>query len=376
MKHIQLNRYHAQSWLELPFLVEQFVQRVAPALKCPLPEMREIISVDLELDDYESLSKVCRMMSQVYTLLVRARNDIDFESVALDNNQTGLAGAILSAWHGSDESMAGLQAIDETKIEPMVTLPWRVWAVWKQRDVGDSRLIAESKGKEDFGIEDAFEVLDEFMECCHEWRQNILDSYTLVNDDTPLGIYAVDAAAELVDLLEGPNAENFEEKITRVLLNRGFCYPRENFLQAILEDSLPEENLNLTDQELKIQESLVDRIENGQSVIQVRELREHFRGMRAELVDGAYEDGPCLWQILAHVNDDAYLTITCATGNQGEQFLILPWRTVYVEREADIPTTLRCTGKGAIRMDVVTRSEALKNRVPEIAGWYAITWWE
>jgi hypothetical protein len=94
------------------------------------------------------------------------------------------------------------------------------------------------------------------------------------------------------------------------------------------------------------------------------------------VVDGAYEDGPCMWQVLAHVSDEAFVHVSKEEAIAEGQAQVCPHATVYVEREEEIAGTLRCIGAGAVGMDVVTRSEALSEGLPGIAGWYAIRWWD
>lgn len=83
-----------------------------------------------------------------------------------------------------------------------------------------------------------------------------------------------------------------------------------------------------------------------------------------------------MWQVLARLNDDAYVEVSGGTNDEVEQVSIAPFATVYVEREEDIAATLRCTGTGAAGMHIVTRGEALKEGLPQLAGWYAIRWWD
>jgi hypothetical protein len=337
--------------------------------------LREAIAEELGLDTYEGLGRVSRMMAEVYELLVEAHNDVDVGRETPDRAQTGLAAAVVRAWHDGGEDLSGLETVDPSTIEPMQSLPWREWAAWSQREERGG----QTGDDEDAGKEAAYAVLDEFMGSSHEWRQDILDSYTLVHEGTPVGLYAIDAAAALIEqVLEVPD-EELDHRLEGVLSARGFygVYggAPSGLRQSLAREVAPEK-LRLDGWMLKRHRALLERIAHGRNVLQVRELREHFRWLAPELVDGAYEDGPCMWQVLAHLNDDAYVEVEEGGSDEEEPVSITPFATVYVEREEDIAATLRCTGTGGTRMHIVTRGEALKEGLPQLAGWYAIRWWD
>lgn len=372
MQILNLNRHLSQSWLELPFLVDKFVQRVAPTLECSGSTLRELVAVELCLDSYDGLGKICRMMAEVYELLGHALDDMDVECEYVARSEVkGLAAAIVSAWYEGGEDICALEYLDEDDIDPMQQLPWKEWACWDRENYGVNQVGSISSDDEEG---EAYEVLHRFMTCCSEWRQEILDSCTTVKEGTPVGLIALGAAEALI-VAVGVGDSGLNSHIERVLMARGFYATMLANLRQSPDRMVSRENLKLDGGMLKKHDAILEEIERGNSVFQVRKLRDHFRWLRPGLVDWAYEEGPCMWQVLAHVSDDAYVEISGDDEDNG-QTSICPFATVYVEREEDIAGTLRCTGVGATGIHVVTRDEALKVGVPQIAGWYAIRWWD
>jgi len=370
MSHAMLTPHLVQSWLELPFLVDQFIQGVAPAVRCSRSTLRDSIAEDIGLDTYEDLGRVCRTMAEVFELLVAAHEDVDVGRKVLDQDQAGLAAVVVRAWKDAGEDLSGLQTIDPSEIEPMQTLPWREWAAWRER--GDQG----GQAGDDESQETAYSVLDEFMVSCYEWRQDILDSYTLVHEGTPLGLDAIAAADALIEQGSSLQGKARDQLLKSVLSARGFYGVPLDVVRLLTPPEAAGDPSRLVGWMLKRHQALLERVEIGKNVLQVRELREHFRWLAPDLVGDAYEDGPCMWQVLARLNDDAYVEVSQGSGGKVARLSIAPFATVYVERTGEIAATLRCTGVGARGMHIVTRSEALHEGLPQLAGWFAIRWWE
>jgi hypothetical protein len=279
MSRSKLNNHLGQSWLELPFLVDQFVQRVAPALGCTRQKLREAICVALGLDEYEGLGRVSRIMAQVYELLVTVHQDMDIEHEGVDRERTGLAAAVVRAWRNDGEDMSGLQDVDENTIEPIKTLPWREWAAWREGS-GDGETGAFDGEAEGGDQEQAYAVLDDVMVSCHQWREDILNSYTIVQEGTPVGLNALDAAAALIAQVS-PIQERkmLDLRLGSVLRERGFQTIAFAGMVEYLERTVPPEKLQLRGWLLNRHEGLLARMDIGDNVVQVRELRKHFRWM-------------------------------------------------------------------------------------------------
>lgn len=380
MSYLDVRRYMVQAWLELPMLVDQFVQGVAQSIGCSQSQLREVVCDNLGLDEYAGLARVCRAMAEAYTLLSTAHDDMDVECTGSSQSQIGLVAAMVQTWQVS-RAMAELQDIDSGDVEPMQTLPWEQWADWNRAEASHIALLGadddeDDDEKEHRRKETAYELLASFMESAQEWRDDILTAYTMVREGTPVGLNAVDAAAELLESLPEGDGSVSERGLYTVLNARGFYNTLDGGLLKSLERTTTKAALKLGGWRLKRHKLLLERVERGDSTIPVRELRDHFRWLPPELVDGCYEQGPCMWQALAHLNEDAYVTVSGGGDDGGPQRNFCPFDTVYVERQEDIAGTLRCTGFGGAQMRVVSREEALQERLPQIAGWYAIKWWE
>lgn len=371
MSHFQLSHYLSQSWLEMPFLVDQFVQRVAPALGITTEELRGAVAKELELESYDCLAAICRLMAEVYPFVHRMYEDVDVDLEVGSKQVIGLTAAVMQAWCDSNEDIYGLLEIDQREVVPLDKLPWQAW------------VAGHSFNSEDDAKESACLYLSNFLETCIEWRENILYSYTLVQEGTPVGLNALDAAeAILATLQSGIDDEALDRspdlaKIESVLRARGY-YDTSlgGDLRASLARDVQPESLKLDGWMGRQYQALANRLDLGEHAIQVGEFRELFRWLAPELVDGSYEEGPCLWQVLAHVDNSAYVELSTQFDDSIEMDTICPFATAFVERENDIVATLRCRGVGASQLHVVSREEALKMRLPQLAGWYAVTWFQ
>lgn len=366
----EFRKFAVQSWIELPMLVDQFVHRVAPALGCSQEQLRGFICEDLGLQEYEGLGRICRLIAEIYGLVDAARHTFDVAIEQSDHYMTGLAAATVSAWHEGGDDVGALQVLDREGVEGMKSLPWRIWSEW-ERDARGLGMGVEGS-EDEVRKEAAYLVLSDFMESCDEWRDEILTAYTLVRDGTPVGSTAFDAACDLVRHVSAAEYEELESKVKGVLGARGFYADLMGNAFEVVKRGADAAEAKLEGWRRKRYDALLARVESGEGVIQVRELRGLFRWLPPELVDGCYEDGPCMWQVLARMNDDAYVEVS--TGGEGDS--LCPFTTVYVDREGDIAEALRCTGAGGEAVRVVSRDEALKEGVAHIAGWYAVRWWD
>ncbi|WOB11207.1 hypothetical protein [Piscinibacter gummiphilus] len=357
--------------MELPLLVDLFVDKTAKAASCTRSQLRQGIAVSLGLEDYDSFGKVCRMMGEVYPLLINAFNDVEVDYPYNDAEVTGLAAALVSAWYEAEE-IGGLANVDPEAVDPVKKLPWRIWASWNGEDLS----VEDMDGGTEAAIKarsSAYDLLDEFIEAARSWRQQVLDAYTLVNEGTPLPLSAVEAAEELLEEIPSRESEKPEDRLRRFLSARGFDGAGFVDWGKPVETDAAEHRYSQW--MLKRHEKLVERVVCGESLLQVRELRNHFRWFPRTDVSHAYEDGPCMSDVLARLNDDSYILVT-HSDQPNELTAIVPYDKVYVEREGEIAEALRCSGVGGIAIKVVDRSHALEEGLPHIAGWYCISLWE
>lgn len=370
-----LEPYLARAWLELPVLLEEFVEKVAPAMRLPRPLVREAIGVRLGVTDFDEIPSICRTLATCVSLLQPALQDMDFDVGPRDSERSGIAAACVQAWLEAGEELGAIAALDMGAIEPLAELPWRRWSAWERggESVPTSRLPpdAEEADLQNVLEDDAWAVISRFMQSCAEWRGVILDAFAPVYPGTPVGLIAIDEAADLVAALGTSGDPN--DAVSNLLNARGFTHVDVESLAECQKQRDADQQPVLRAYSERSFKEVLSRADSEVGPLSVRYLRRALQWLPPGLLDGAYESGPSMWQALAFLPANSYLEVSVGHYESTE---FAPFGTVYVEREEDIPCVMRCVPEGVERASILSKEEALELDSPHLAGYIAVVLWD
>ncbi|WOB11203.1 hypothetical protein [Piscinibacter gummiphilus] len=346
-----------QSWLELPSLVDRYVDRIAPRIDLPSADLKEVVCRLLGAGGSEQLQSVCTHISAVYPFLIDAKLDAAQECEEL----TGLASALLEAWEMGDEQFEALAQVESVRA---TELPWRKWAEWAW--------ISEHENKQDRSeLDGASQYVNDFLGACRSWRREILTGYTLVREGAPIWERALSETANLLDFAVG-SEETWNPLCGVVMSARGFetSLLDEVGPEQLHVDRLP--NIPRFRSLLQRHNNVVERRDRGELVFQVQELLWAYKSVPPFLVDHG-QTGPCLGELLSRLSEFAYVALEKGDviGTDGVQ-LLRPSSTFYVKGDGELTAAQRCTGSRTSSISVVTAEEARTCGVRELEGWFAI----
>jgi hypothetical protein len=372
---VLLEPYLARAWLELPVLLEEFVEQAAPAMRLPRQRLREAIGERLGISEFDEIWAICRAIATTVSLLKPALQDMDFDVGARDPERTGIAAACVQAWVEAGEELGAIAALDMEAIEPIEELPWRRWSAWERggESVPTSRLPADAQESALHTVlsEDAWALLERFMGACAEWRGTVLDAFAPVYPGTPLGLLAIDEAADLAAALGTSGDPN--HAVRDLLFARGFTHADVDVLAECQKQRDADQKPELRAYSERTFKEVLARADSREGPLAVRYLRRALQWMPPGLLDGAYESGPCMWQALAFLPANCFLEVSVGVYGSTE---FAPFSTVYVEREEDIPFVMRCVPGGPERASIVSKEEAQHMDSPHLAGYIAVIMWD
>ena len=367
-----------KSWLELPHLVEEFVQTVAGAMDIPTLVVRRAICKQLKLESYDSLAKICRMTAEVRPIIDEAYTEGKFEYAGQSKHLVGLAAHVLKTWSQFGSEMYALQRIDESAVTEAGSLPITKLAHMADlsEDITVKRKIADSK---DVREHLAWSVIEEFRLSFAEWRLNLIQGYTLVRYGTPADEYVVASATEFVKHLALPKtAHDVEEYAYRVLAARGYfgvdllCF---NARPSNQSNFYP--GMDPTEHEQWIEglnERMMIGISNGQHTRKIADLKASMKWVEPQDVSGSFGAGPTMSQVFAYLPEEAYIDLVESDDVIDPRIEFCPFSTIYIESEDGLAFALRCIPCISADIFVVSKQDAIQLGNPELAGWLAVQW--